>query len=397
MPPALGRNFYLYMVSRFCSGAAMTMFRSTVAWHVFALSKSEFHLGLIGLVQFIPALGVSLFAGAAADTYDRRRIMLAAQALELAIGVSLLSELRGGISLAALYAVVFVVAGVMAFQNPARAALLPTLVPRELFPRAVTLASTNQAMAFIAGPAFGGIAIAAAGVEAAYASYVSLVASSAATLYFVRAPARPEGSTRITLRAISEGLKFVRRQPVVLGCMTLDMFAVIFGGATALLPVYAEQILKVGPRGYGLLTSSLEIGALLTSIALSFLPPIKGAGRALLLAVLGYGAATVLFGLSRWFPLSVLFYVAVGVADQVSVVMRSTIIQLTTPDELRGRVSSVNFIFIGASNQLGAVESGFVAAATNATFAVVSGGIGCLLILALVAVKLPELRRYRVA
>jgi len=173
------------------------------------------------------------------------------------------------------------------------------------------------------------------------------------------------------------------------------MFAVIFGGATALLPIYANQILGVGAHGYGILSASLEAGALLSSLTLMMLPPIRRAGRALLVAVGVYGVATVVFGLSRWFPLSVGAYMLVGIADQVSVVMRSTAIQLSTPDELRGRVSSVNFIFIGASNQLGAAESGFVAALTSAPFSVVSGGVASLVVLAVVALTLPELRHYR--
>jgi hypothetical protein len=196
---------------------------------------------------------------------------------------------------------------------------------------------------------------------------------------------------------VREGLAFVRRSPVVLGCMALDMFAVILGGATALLPVFANEILEVGPRGYGLLTSSLEIGALAMSVALLVRRPVGRAGPALLWAVGIYGLATIGFGLSRSFPLSVALYMLAGAADQVSVVMRQTTIQLTTPDALRGRVSAVNMIFIAASNQLGAVESGFLAAATSATFAVVFGGVGCLLVVAATAWKIPELRRYRLA
>jgi hypothetical protein len=208
------------------------------------------------------------------------------------------------------------------------------------------------------------------------------------------ARAAPRGA--MSWQAVREGLVYVRRQPVVLGCMTLDMFAVIFGGATALLPIYADEILAVGARGYGVLSASLEAGALLSSVALLLLPPIRRAGPALLFAVALYGAATVVFGLSRWFPLSVVAYALAGVADQVSVVMRGTAIQLSTPDELRGRVSAVNFLFIGASNQLGAVESGFVAALTSAPFAVVSGGVGCLAVVAVVALRLPALRAYRI-
>jgi len=197
------------------------------------------------------------------------------------------------------------------------------------------------------------------------------------------------------LQSIRDGLAFVWRHEVILGCMTLDMFAVIFGGATALLPIYATAILHVGARGYGLLASSFELGALVASAALIARRPITRAGPALLVTVGLYGVATIVFGASRWFPLSVVAYAAAGMADQVSVVLRNTAIQLSTPDPLRGRVSAVNMIFIGASNQLGAAESGFVAALTNATFSVVTGGLGCLLVVAIVAARWPRLRRYR--
>jgi hypothetical protein len=199
----------------------------------------------------------------------------------------------------------------------------------------------------------------------------------------------------VSLRAIREGVAYVRSQPVLLGCMALDMFAVIFAGASALLPVYAKEILRVGPRGFGILSASLEAGALLMSLLLILRAPIRSQGRALLVAVALYGLATIGFGISRAFWLSVGLYMLVGMADQVSVVMRSTIIQLTTPDALRGRVSSINMIFIGASNRLGAAESGFLAALTSATFAVVSGGVACLVVVALVAFRVPALRRYR--
>jgi len=304
---------------------------------------------------------------------------------------------QGTISVPLLYAAVFANAASFAFDSPARQAFLPTLVTLEGFPRAVTLASTAAALAFATGPALGGILIAAAGIEAAYAAYGVLVAVNWIGLAFVR-PLREVHERRApSWQAVREGLAFVRRSPVVLGCMALDMFAVILGGATALLPVFANEILEVGPRGYGLLTSSLEIGALAMSVALLVRRPVGRAGPALLWAVGIYGLATIGFGLSRSFPLSVALYMLAGAADQVSVVMRQTTIQLTTPDALRGRVSAVNMIFIAASNQLGAVESGFLAAATSATFAVVFGGVGCLLVVAATAWKIPELRRYRLA
>src|SRR5574341_1596342 len=396
-PSSLSREFLAYLVSRFCAGTAMTLLRAAISWHVFALSHSAFHLGLIGLVQFIPSLLLSLVAGVVADSYDRRRVMILAQAVPLACAAVLfVSTQRGTATLSLLYTLIVFMSVASTFDNPARAALLPSLVAREFFAKAVAIASTVQALAFVTGPAVCGLVIAASGIATTYAVYGGLIAASLGGLTLLH-PRRIVGvSPMVNLQSIREGLRFVRRRQVVLGCMTLDMFAVIFGGATALLPIYANEILGVGARGSGLLTSSLEVGALMASVAMMLLPPITRTGRTLLVAVAAFGIATIVFGLSRWFPLSVLAYLCAGVADQVSVVMRSTIIQLSTPDELRGRVSSVNFIFIGASNQLGAVESGFVAALTNAPFSVVSGGVGCLLALVVVALRMPQLRRYRI-
>jgi MFS family permease len=392
----LARDFRLYLASRFCTATAMMMLRAAVAWHVFDLSHSAFHLGLIGLVQFVPVLCLMLVGGALADTYDRRKIMMLAQVIPLGASLVLFLATRSGaVSLPLLYAMVALVAVAWALDSPSRAALLPTLVPREAFPRAVTIASTVQALAFTTGPAVCGLVIAAGGVGSVYGVQVALVAGSLVALAGLRARRAERVAGAMSLQAVRDGLRFVRRSPVILGCMTLDMLAVIFGGAAALLPIYATDILQVGPRGYGLLSSSLELGALVMSLALTVLPPIRRAGPALLAAVAVYGVATIVFGLSRWFPLSVLAYVTVGMADQVSVVMRGTAIQLSTPDALRGRVSAVNMIFIGASNQLGAAESGFVAALTSATFSVVSGGVACLGVLGIVAARLPELRRYR--
>ena len=392
----LTRTLVVYLASRFAVGTAMMMLRAAIAWHVFQLTHSPFHLGLIGLVQFIPAFALTLVAGALADTADRRRIMMTAQLVALGCGLVLfVATANGTVTLGLLYALVAVAAMATAFDSPARMAFLPSLVGRAAFPRVATIASTNQALAFATGPALGGLLIADLGIAAAYAAYTVLIVVAIATLAVLPSPPPAPSGRGVNLAVIREGLHFVRSRPVVLGCMTLDMFAVIFGGAAALLPIYASEILQVGPRGYGLLSSALEVGALVTSLALITLPPIRHAGRALLIAVGLYGVATIAFGLSRSFPLSLAAYMLVGVADQVSVVMRSTTIQLSTPDALRGRVSAVTLLFIGASNQLGAAESGFVAAMTSATFAVVSGGIASLVVLAIVAIKLPDLRRYR--
>ncbi|MCC6849815.1 MAG: MFS transporter [Deltaproteobacteria bacterium] len=393
----LTRTVVVYLGSRFCAGTAMMLLRASIAWHVFDLTRSPFHLGLLGLVQFLPAFALTLVAGALADTFDRRRIMMTSQCLTLAAGLGLaLATARGTVTLDLLYAIVVTAAIATAFDSPARMAFLPSLVPRIAFPRVATIASTIQALAFATGPALGGLLIADHGIAAAYVAYVALVLTALTLLALLPSPPAAPGGRGVSFAMIREGVRFVRSRPVILGCMTLDMFAVIFGGATALLPVYATEILHVGPRGYGLLSSALEVGALLTSLVLIARPPIRHAGRALLVAVGVFGIATIVFGLSRSFPLSLAAYMLVGVADQVSVVMRSTAIQLSTPDELRGRVSAVNLLFIGASNQLGAAESGFVAAATSATFAVVSGGLAALCVLAVVVWRIPELRAYRV-
>lgn len=393
----LTRNVVFYLASRFAGGTAMTMLRAAIAWHVYSLTGSPFHLGLIGVVQFVPVLGLTLVGGAVADSFERRRIIMVAQVVPLLCALALVATSLGGlIALPVLYAAVAVVAAAGAFENPARAALLPTLVTRETFPRAVTLASTGQALAFMSGPASGGFVIAWRGIAAAYAVAAVLLVASLLCLAMLHPERQTTERRAMSWTAVREGLGFVRRNEVVLGCMTLDMFAVIFGGATALLPVFATDILRVGARGYGVLSASLEAGALLTSLALVLLPPLRRAGRSLLIAVAVFGVATIGFGLSTWFPLSVACYVLCGMADQLSVVMRSTAIQLSTPDVLRGRVSAVNFIFIGASNQLGAAESGFVAALTDPVFAVVSGGIGTLIVVAVVAARMPKLRRYQI-
>jgi MFS family permease len=390
------RSFWVYLGSRFCAATAMTLLRATVLLHVWDLTGSKVHLGLIGVFQFVPALTLTLVGGAVADAYDRLRIMRLAQLPLLATGSTLYFLTAGGaLTENVLFAAVFANSMAFAFDSPARQALLPSLVPMEEFPRAVTYSSLATALAFASGPALAGLLIAGFGVGAAYAAYVVLVAGNFVGLGFVRAVRVVADRRAPSLAAVREGLAFVWRNPVVLGCMAIDMFAVILGGATALLPVYRD-LLGVGPAGYGILASSLEIGALTMAGLLVLRGPFVRAGPALLTAVAVYGIATIVFGVSRSFPLSVAAYAVVGMADQVSVVIRQTLVQIATPDVMRGRVSAVNMIFIQASNQLGAAESGFLAAATSPTFAVVFGGVGALVVVAVTAWRLPELRRYRV-
>lgn len=374
----------------------LTLARANVAWHVYEISGSTFHLGMIGLAQFVPALGFGLLAGAVADSYDRRNVMMVAQTLP-AVGTGVLawSTLRGTVDLPLIYVIVILIAAASAFENPARQALLPQLVTRELFPRAVTANGAVQNLALMTGPVVVGFLIDAAGVWAPYALHGAVLVASFLALVFVRPTLGSGVRQAVSVRAVREGLSFVWRERVVLGCMTLDMFAVLFGGAVALLPVYATDILAVGPRGYGILASGLEIGATIMAVILIAAPPFKRTGRALLVAVGVFGAATIVFGLSRSFYLSLAAYMTAGMADYVSVVTRNTAIQLSTPDHLRGRVSSVSLLFIGASNQLGLAESGFMASLTSPTFSVVSGGVGALIALSVIAARNAPLRRYR--
>ncbi|MBA4180462.1 MAG: MFS transporter [Anaerolinea sp.] len=390
-------NFAVYATGRLAATIAMTLLNAAIAWQVYEISGSAFQLAMLGLARFLPSLGLSLVGGAFADSYDRRRIVMLSQLAPLITSAALyVATVRDFTELPLFYGLVLLVALSAAFENPARQAMLPQIVKKETFANAIIVSSTIQSLGFVTGPAVGGLMIAAAGVDGAYLVHMGLIVASIGALAFLKLRP-PEGERRtVSFSAIKEGVQFVYHRQVLFGAMTLDMFAVIFGGATALLPVYAKDILEVGPRGYGLLSASLEAGALLMALALVLLPPIKQAGRALLISVALFGIGTIVFGVSRSFPLSLATYMFIGMADQISVVLRQTTVQLSTPDELRGRVSSVNMLFIGASNQLGAVESGLVAAVTNATFAVVSGGAGCLAVVGIVAAKMPELRRYRV-
>ncbi len=384
-----------WILARLAAGTAASMLRAIVLWQVYQATHSAAYLGLVGLLQFLPSPVASLLGGAAADSRDRRHLVLAAQSLTLIVALVLaVGTHLERLPTAALFVLVVVVAIATAFEAPARQAMLPSLVPSEAFQRAVTVFATAQALAFMAGPALGGLVIAELGVSVASGVVVALYAGS--MLLVLRVGARPiAGRRAVGLEGLLEGLRFLRSQPAILGAMSLDLFAVVFGGATALLPVFAEDVLRVGARGYGLLSASLEIGALATSLLLVVLPPIRRIGRAIVLSVVAYGLATIAFGLSTSFPLSVAAYVFVGMADQVSVVCRSTLVQLSTPDALRGRVSSVNMIFIVASNQLGAAEAGFVAALTSPRTAVVFGGSMVLVVVAIVVATLPSLLRYR--
>jgi MFS family permease len=376
-------------------GVASALLQAVILWQVYAISGSTLSLAMVGLVGFVSSLASSLIGGAVVDHYDRRGVLFGAQIVPGVASVCMLVAIaRGTVSLELIYIVVLVTGLAGSFEWPARQAILPSIVPRHLFTRSLTVSSALNSVTSVTGPALAGLLIAFGGIGDAYAVHVFLVLIALVSLIPLHIPAvKSEG--RIRLGAIREGLTFVARRPVLLGAMTLDMFAVLFGGARALLPVYAVEILHANALGYGILSASLEAGTLIMAMILVLLPHPTHAGRWLLLTVVAFGLATIVFGLSTWLPLSVISYAAVGMADQVSMVMRQTIIQLTTPDALRGRVTAVNAVFISASNELGALESGLVATATNPVFAVVSGGVACLVVVGIVAWRAPALRRYQ--
>ena len=386
-----------YCGARVFSTLAHSILGATLGWHVYDLTLSSFALGTLGLVNFLPTIPVTLLGGAVADNRDRRGIVAVAQIAACLAAAGLGGATLGGAAtLALLLGVALALAVARSFESPANMALLPSLVPREIFPSAVVVSATARNLGFVSGPMAMGLIVDRAGLSAAYAVAAGCFALSVLLLARLRPARVAPARSPISLGAIREGIAFVRSRPVILGSMTLDMFAVIFAGSTALLPIFAREILHVGPLGYGVLAAALWIGtSLMTAILLVRRPPARP-GRALFVAVAVFGLATVAFGVSRAFPLSLAALVVAGMADEVSMVTRSIIIQLSTPDALRGRVSSVNMVFIGASNELGAAESGFLAALTNATFSVVFGGLACLGVLALVAALVPALRHYRV-
>jgi len=373
----------------------MLLVRSSLQWQIFEQTGSAFHLGLIGAVQFVPVLILSPVAGAVADAHDRKRIVLLSLIGGMLCGLGLwLASSDGRTPLWAMYGAIGLLACFSAFEAPAASALLPSLVPADRFQGAVAVQSAVRGLGWVSGPVLTGLIIAARGIEDCYLAQVLVLCLAVASFAPVASPGHASTGQRVSLRAIGEGIRFVRRRPVVWGAMTLDMFAVLFASVTVLLPVFAKEILEVGPRGYGVLAGSLQAGQYLMALLLIVRPAISRPGRALLLSVTAFGAATIVFGLSRDFHLSIAALAVAGMADQISMITRHTLIQLSTPDELRGRVSSVNMVFIGASNQLGDVESGFLAALTSATFTVLFGGAACLAVVGLIAWRVPELRAW---
>ncbi len=390
LPPRVIR---LFLLQRIAGGMALQMQAVAVGWYVYALTSSPLDLGFIGLVQFVPTAGLALAAGHFVDRHPRRFVLLAAQALELVCYLALAAVAYSGIGSVGL--VFLIVAGLgvaRAFDHPAQASLLPGLVPTNAFPRAAAWSSMAGQLSVVVGPAAGGlIYILGPAVPFAVAAASACVAMIAVLLIDEKRAAQKHAP--VTWKTLVSGITFIRHHQAVLGAISLDLFGVLFGGASALLPIFARDILMIGPVGLGLMRSAPAVGALTTGLILTRWPLSRHVGSRMLIAVAIFGVATLIFGVSRWTPLSFAALICIGASDMVSVVTRNTLVQTETPDAIRGRVNAVNTVFIGTSNQLGEFESGVTAAWFGPVGSVVLGGAATLLIAALWAWRLPALRR----
>lgn len=386
------RQFVRFWLARLAGVTANQMLMVAVAWHMYDITSSAWDLGLVGLFQFLPALLMTLPAGHVADQFHRGRIFAACLLAQAAIALLLVLASRGDFASRELILTISVVLGVArAFQMPAQQALTPLLVPQALLQHAIALSSSGMQAAIICGPALGGL-LYTQGPVVIYGCCAALLLLAGVLTLTVRYQHRAS-SLAANWQTVMAGFSFVWQHKVLLGAISLDLFAVLLGGATALLPIYARDILHTGPVGLGLLRAAPAAGALAMSLALIRWPLRRKVGQKLLLAVAVFGIATVVFGLSTHFGLALVALAITGAADSISVVTRMTLVQLETPDEMRGRVSAVNSIFIGASNQLGEFESGATAALFGPVGSVMIGGIGTLLIAAAWVRLFPALAR----
>ena len=369
--------------SRLASVAAAQMLMVAIGWQMYDLTGSAWDLGLVGLLQFLPAVPLALVAGHVIDRFHRARIVAACMVVQVLVAGSLAWASQRGLTVdggrTLLLALSVVLGAVRAFQMPAQQALTPSLVPAALLPQALAFSSAGMQGAVIAGPAIGGF-VYVAGAGAVYASCALLFALAGVLCVLIRYEHQPPPALPVTWQTLLAGVHFIWQRKVVLGAISLDLFAVLLGGATALLPMFAKDVLHVGPWGLGLLRSAPAVGALVMSVALTRWPVRRRTGPTLLGAVAVFGAAQLVFGLSTVFVLSLAALAVSGAADMVSVVIRQTLVQLETPDDMRGRVSAVNAVFIGASNQLGEFESGATAALLGPVGSVVLGGVGTLIV-----------------
>ncbi len=392
------RDFRLLITGNLFVTMGNQMLALAIGYELYERTSSALDLGLVGLVQVLPIISLSLFTGQLADRYNRKRIVFLSQGALVVASLVLTALAYWHGSLISIYGCLLAIGIGQAFNSPAARTLPVEIVPERAFENAVTWTSSTQQLAAVAGPALGGFIIALnGGTTLVYLLNALAAATFIVLLSFVRGKANGPNAARrrppATLRSLGEGIGFLRRSPVVLAVITLDLFAVLLGGATTLLPIYARDILAVGPTGLGWLRAAPSLGAVCMALYLAHRPPLRRAGRAFLLAVATFGVATIVFGLSRWFWLSLAMLFLLGSMDNISVVVRSTLMLVRTPDEMRGRVQAINGIFISTSNQLGGFESGVTAQLFGPVASVVGGGIGTILVVLVGAYLWPELRK----
>jgi len=395
------REFNMFLVMRFAMVFAWSMQFIIIEWEVYRMTKSALSLGIIGLMEVIPAIGMALFAGHIVDQKEKKGMLL-----KCILGFSIISfglflltwpkmvhNLSTDTILYSIYFMVFLGGLVRAFLGPTIFSLMSLIVPKKVYPNAATWSSSVWQIGAVVGPAVAGFSITFIGVH--WSMCFVFGCSIIALLLLTQIGSKPILNPKIgepVMESLKEGIKFVYTNKSILGALTLDMVAVLFGGAVALLPIFAQDILKVGPEGFGVLRAAPAVGALLTMFVSTHLPFYKNAGIKLLAAIFGFGVCIIVFGLSTWFWLSVFALFMSGVTDGISVVIRQTILQLKTPDSMRGRVAAVNSIFVGSSNELGAFESGLTAKLMGTVTAVVFGGSMTLLIVVFTGIKLPSFR-----
>jgi MFS family permease len=386
-------DFRRYMLAGTILTIGGQMQSVAVGWELYERTHSASALGLVGLAQFLPMLLLALPAGHAADRYSRKTLLLSAQGLMLVAssGLSLLSYRRGPVEM--IYACLLLVGIAQAISRPARSSFLPLLVPRDLLPAAITWNTSGWQTAAVLGPALGGLVIALTkGATLVYLFDVACCLAVFALVGGIRGRAIARGAEQFSMRSLAAGFSFVRKTELILAAITLDLFAVFLGGATALLPIFARDILQVGPTGLGWLRAAPSVGAVMMALVQAHRPPLRRAGLTMLWSIAGFGLATIVFGLSRNPLLSFAMLMLTGALDNISVVIRGTLVQTLTPDAMRGRVSAVNGLFIGSSNELGGFESGVMAQLLGPVISVVSGGLGTILVVVAVACIWPRLR-----
>ncbi|HEX8034177.1 MAG TPA: MFS transporter [Ktedonobacterales bacterium] len=390
------REFRLLAAGRFLAALGEQMLGVAVGWELYERTHSALALGLVGLVQVLPIFMLALPAGHIADRFERKRIVLGTAVLLAlgAIGLALLSYSHGSLPL--FYGSLLLIGMANAFAGPASSTLLPQTVPPAIFTNAATWSSSSWQVAAVIGPALSGGLIALNHSATPVYLLVALANIIVVVMTTVmRSRQQSHADEAPTVQSMLAGVGFIRRSKVILAAITLDLFAVLFGGAVTLLPIFADDYLHVGAAGLGLLRAAPSLGAVGMALTLAHLPPLRHAGKTLLWAVAGFGIATIVFGISRSFLLSLAMLAVLGALDNVSVVIRSTLLLIHVPDDLRGRISAVNNVFVGASNELGGFESGLTAALIGPVLSVIGGGVGTILVVIVVALIWPEMRRLR--